>query len=117
MAAQVVVDFTATWCGPCRMIAPYYEELSSEFTGVLFLKVDVDAVEVSTAWPLCLLSLCRLKSPGAHSTHMLQDVAAECGVSAMPTFQVWRGGEKVEELVGASKDRLKALVEKYNAAV
>ena len=34
----------------------------------------------------------------------------------MPTFQVFRGGEKVDELVGASKDRLKALVEKYASA-
>lgn len=43
----------------------------------------------------------------------LQAVAGACGISAMPTFQVWKGGAKVDELVGASKDRLKALVEKY----
>jgi len=40
-------------------------------------------------------------------------VASECGISAMPTFQVWKGGEKVGELVGASKERLKELIEKY----
>ena len=35
----IVVDFTATWCGPCRMIGPYFEELSSQFDSVVFLKV------------------------------------------------------------------------------
>ena len=44
--AQVVVDFSATWCGPCRMISPYFDELSKDFKSVYFLKVDVDAVEV-----------------------------------------------------------------------
>lgn len=38
----VLVDFFATWCGPCRMIGPKIEEMSSEFTNVVFLKVDVD---------------------------------------------------------------------------
>ncbi|KAL3158313.1 hypothetical protein ABBQ38_010557 [Trebouxia sp. C0009 RCD-2024] len=82
----VIVDFSATWCGPCRMISPYFEELSTKHTGATFIKVDVDAVEA---------------------------VAQECGISAMPTFQVWKGGQKVDELVGASKDKLNALVEKH----
>lgn len=84
----LLVDFTATWCGPCRMIAPFFEELSLTHDNVLFLKVDVDAVE---------------------------EVASDCSITAMPTFQVWKGTEKVEELVGASKERLQALAQKYNA--
>lgn len=45
---QVVVDFSAVWCGPCRMISPYFEQLSEDpaFQHIIFLKVDVDQVQV-----------------------------------------------------------------------
>lgn len=79
----VVVDFFATWCGPCRMVSPYFEELSTQFPSVTFLKVDVDVCE---------------------------SVAQECDVSAMPTFQVWKNGAKAGEVVGASKDGLKNMI-------
>ncbi|KAL6779726.1 TRXH1 [Auxenochlorella protothecoides x Auxenochlorella symbiontica] len=83
----VIVDFFATWCGPCRLISPYFQELSSNYDDVVFVKLDVDQVE---------------------------EVAQALGITAMPTFQVFQSGEKVDELIGASKDKLKSLVEKYS---
>ena len=69
------------------MIGPYFEQLSKEYTNVNFIKVDVDE---------------------------LDDVSAEAGVSAMPSFFVYKNGQKVDELVGASKEKLQALIAKYN---
>ncbi len=48
---QVIVDFSATWCGPCQMIGPFFATLSEQYENVIFVKVDVDKVEVSAAWP------------------------------------------------------------------
>lgn len=84
----VVVDFFAQWCGPCKKIAPYIEELSKEFPAVSFLKVDVDE---------------------------LPDVAGAEGISAMPTFRFYKNGQKVDELVGASQQKLKELVQRHSA--
>lgn len=81
-----VVDFTATWCGPCRAIGPYFDELASlpKYASLEFLKVDVDQLET---------------------------VAAAAKVSAMPTFQVWQKGEVVNQLMGANKDKLVNLLD------
>eukprot|EP00884_Botryococcus_braunii_P020849 jgi/Botrbrau1/7448/Bobra.0083s0019.1 len=82
----VLVDFSAEWCGPCKMISPVFEELSEQYPDFIFLKVDVDC---------------------------LSAVAVRAEISAMPTFQVYQDGAMVEQLVGASKERLGSLVLKY----
>jgi len=82
----VVVDFTASWCGPCKFIAPIFAKMAEENPDVEFVKVDVDEAD---------------------------DIAAECGIQAMPTFQFYKGGAKVDAFSGASKDQLAAMVAQY----
>ncbi|XP_063042302.1 thioredoxin-like [Engraulis encrasicolus] len=84
----VVVDFTATWCGPCRAIAPHFKEMSEKLKDVVFLKVDVDEA---------------------------QDVSAHCDIKCMPTFQFYRNGEKISDFSGANKDKLEETVKSLMA--
>ncbi len=82
----MVLDCMATWCGPCKVIAPQVVKLSNDtFPDVKFYKVDVDEVP---------------------------DVAQELGVRAMPTFVIFKDGEKVGEVVGANAKALEAAVRK-----
>ncbi|ACO64799.1 predicted protein [Micromonas commoda] len=83
----VLVDFTASWCGPCKKIGPFFEELAAKYPDVVFVKIDVDD---------------------------LDDVAAECGISAMPTFQLYSNGVKVQEMTGADNDKLAAMAAAAN---
>jgi len=82
----VVLDCFATWCGPCKAIAPQVVKLSEDYGDAHFIKIDVDEVP---------------------------DVAQELAIRAMPTFIVFKNGEKVAEIVGANPPALKAAVEKY----
>lgn len=51
---QVIANFSASWCGPCRMIAPLYCELSEKYPSMMFLTIDVDELTVSntTTWEI-----------------------------------------------------------------
>ncbi|XP_063085313.1 thioredoxin-like [Cavia porcellus] len=79
----VVADFSATWCGPCNMTKPFFHSLSGKYSNAVFLEVDVDDC---------------------------QDVAAECEVKYMPTFQFFKKGKKVSEFSGANKEKLEATI-------
>ncbi len=69
-----VVDFFATWCGPCKMLAPVLEGLASEMEGkAKFIKVDIDQ------------SL---------------ELANQFQISSVPTMVIFKNGEKVNQLVG-----------------
>ena len=83
----LVVDLWATWCGPCRMLAPIVSELASEYDGKIVVgKCDVEENE---------------------------DIAMEFGVRNIPTLLFFKDGKLVDKLVGSAKKP--ALVEKFQA--
>ncbi|MCH81240.1 thioredoxin h2 [Trifolium medium] len=84
----VVIDFSATWCGPCRFIEPLIHAMADEFTDVEFIKIDVDE---------------------------LSDVAKEFNVEAMPTFVFLKKGKEIDKVVGSKADELKNKVKEHRA--
>ena len=69
----VLVDFYATWCGPCKMLAPHLDELSAKNPEVRIVKIDVDE-----------------ETP----------LAIKYGVASIPTLLLFKDGEKVKQTLG-----------------
>ncbi|CAH1717615.1 unnamed protein product [Chironomus riparius] len=85
----VVVDFFATWCGPCKMIAPKLEEFASKYSErIVVIKVDVDECE---------------------------ELAVKFNISSMPTFVFIKNSQKVDSFSGANSDKVEKTILQYSA--
>ncbi|XP_065064006.1 thioredoxin-like protein 1 [Rhopilema esculentum] len=82
----VVVDFHATWCGPCLKIGPTFVKFSTKYNKAVFLKVDVD---------------------------QCADVAAKYGITAMPTFLFFKNKVKIDEMRGADEASLEKKIKQH----
>ena len=82
---KVLVDFFATWCGPCKMLAPIVEKLSEEEPSVKVVKVDVDEES---------------------------ELAIRFGISSIPTLLMFKNGKLVDKQIGyRSLEQLKQMVQ------
>jgi thioredoxin 1 len=82
----VVIDFFATWCGPCKKIAPFYDELAKVYPNVTFLKVDVDESG---------------------------EIVERFNVNAMPTFVFLKDSQIVKVIEGADVKGIGAVLETW----
>lgn len=78
-----ILYFTASWCGPCKMIAPFVSDLSDKYPNVNFYKIDVDVFE---------------------------ELSAYAEVNCMPTFQAYKNNQLIGIIEGADQEGLEQLV-------
>ena len=82
----IIIDFYATWCGPCQSSAPFYLKLSEEEQYkdlVIFRKCNVD---------------------------LAKDVAKECQIKVMPTFKIFYNGKEIETITGYNEKKLREII-------
>ncbi|VDL98600.1 unnamed protein product [Schistocephalus solidus] len=85
----VIVDFFATWCGPCKSVKAAYEKLAEEETSVTFAKLDIDVYEAG-----------------------LEDAPSDYSLVAMPTFMAFKNGEMVDSVIGPHIDALRQMIDR-----
>ncbi|KAF7980691.1 hypothetical protein HWV62_43924 [Athelia sp. TMB] len=79
-----VFDFWAPWMGPCRVTSPLFEKLSGEYEHIDFYKVDVDTQP---------------------------EISKEVDIKTLPAFKLFKKGEQINQFIGASRDRMVALLQ------
>ncbi|KAB5545302.1 hypothetical protein DKX38_013414 [Salix brachista] len=82
----LVIEFTATWCGPCRHMEQTMKDFAAKYTDVVFIRIDVDE---------------------------LQLVAQQFNVTVMPAFSLVKKGKIVDEVAGVKKNELQNKIEKH----
>ena len=87
-SSLVVVDYSTTWCGPCKMVLPKYVELSDKYKNVIFLKCIGDASAEASA------------------------LMKREGVRSVPAFHFWKNGSRMEVVNGARIEEVEAIVTK-----
>ena len=80
----VVVDFFATWCGPCRALSPYIDELATNHHRILFAKANIEESPV---------------------------IANELDVKSLPCVVIFENGKEINRVVGFNKPKLQAIIE------
>ncbi|CAN7091058.1 unnamed protein product [Brassica rapa subsp. narinosa] len=89
----LVIDFTAAWCGPCKVMEPRVKEIVSRYPEAVFARVDVD----------------RFMLFGMY----MQDVAGTYRANTLPAFVFVKRGEEIDRVVGAKPDELVYKIEKH----
>lgn len=82
----VVVDYSTTWCGPCKSIAPVFEEMSERYTDVVFVKVMGDLTDDS------------------------KELMKREGIRAVPAFHFWKQKKRVRDTTGINSEDLEKLI-------
>ncbi|KAK5975729.1 Thioredoxin-1, partial [Trichostrongylus colubriformis] len=82
----IVIDFYATWCGPCKIMGPKFTKMAGEFPSVVFVKIDVDESE---------------------------DIVSRFEVRVMPTFIFMRDGAQIDIVEGSLEDDLRRKLEQH----
>eukprot|EP00918_Siedleckia_nematoides_P006042 GHVU01013178.1.p4 GENE.GHVU01013178.1~~GHVU01013178.1.p4 ORF type:complete len:112 (+),score=13.07 GHVU01013178.1:257-592(+) len=82
----VIMQYSASWCGPCRQSRPQVEKMSETLTGARFYYVDIEANS---------------------------ELADKAAIEKLPTFVIMKDGKKVDSIEGLNLDRLQSAIEKY----
>ena len=84
----IVIDFKATWCGPCKAIKPFIEYLHESYPNVEFMEIDIEDEDRNT-------------------------IVSNFNIKKVPTFVFYKNGEVCNTLVGTNKDNLEGFVNEY----